>query len=86
MSRVVCVALQVFWLVVVARIVLEWVHVSGDEHPVARARWVLRRLTDPVLRPLRRLIPPLRTGGVAIDLSPMVLLVGLWILSGIVCL
>jgi uncharacterized protein YggT (Ycf19 family) len=31
-------------------------------------------LTEPVLGPLRRAIPALRVGGMAIDLSPMILI------------
>jgi len=40
-------------------------------------------VTDPPLRALRRVIPPLRLGSVALDLSPMVLLIALWVLQGI---
>jgi YggT family protein len=29
----------------------------------------LDRITEPVLRPIRRLLPPVRAGGMAIDLS-----------------
>lgn len=81
---VLCVALQLYWLVVVARIVLEWIPVSFD-HPVARMRAAMRTATEPVLAPLRAVIPPVRMGGMGLDLSPIVLLIGLSILSGIVC-
>jgi YggT family protein len=67
--------------VVLARVILEWIPVSYD-HPVARVRSVLRAATDPVLVPLRRMIPPLRTGGMALDLSPMVLMILLFLLAG----
>jgi len=67
--------------VVLARVILEWIPVSYD-HPVARVRSVLRSATDPVLVPLRRIIPPLRTGGMALDLSPMVLMILLFLLAG----
>lgn len=40
----------------------------------------LRRITDPVLEPLRRLIPPV--GGV-VDLSPMIVLFVLFALRGL---
>lgn len=36
--------------------------------------------TDPPIKALRRLIPPLRVGGVAIDLSPLLVLLGAWLL------
>jgi YggT family protein len=37
-----------------------------------------------VILPIRRVIPPIRLGGGALDLSPIVLLVGVRILIGIV--
>lgn len=40
-------------------------------------------VTDPILNPLRRLIPPLRLGGIALDLSSMILIFGLVILESI---
>ena len=40
-------------------------------------------LTDPPLRLLRRLIPPLRLGAVSLDLSFLVLLLGIQILAPI---
>ena len=41
-------------------------------------------LTDPPLKLLRRIIPPLRVGGVALDLSFLVLLIGLQLAISIV--
>jgi YggT family protein len=81
---VVCLLIQVFALVLIARILLEWLQLPYD-HPVTRVRSVLRAVTDPVLAPLRRVIPPIRTGGVAIDLSPLVVFVALGILGAVVC-
>lgn len=81
---VVCSLLQLYTVVVFVRILLEWIRVPAD-HVVGRIRSVLAGLVDPVLRPLRRVIPPVRMGAVALDLSPIVLLVGLSIISGIIC-
>jgi YggT family protein len=81
---VVCLLIQVFALVLIARILLEWLQLPYD-HPVTRVRGALRVVTDPVLVPLRRLIPPIRTGSVAIDLSPLVVFVVLGILGAVVC-
>jgi len=81
---IICRLIQIYSLVLIARILLEWIQVSAD-HPVARARRVLRAVTDPVLIPVRRLLPPVRAGGLGIDLSPMVVMVGLWILASIIC-
>ena len=84
MTVFICRLIQIYSLVLIARILLEWIQVSGD-HPVARIRRALRAVTDPVLNPVRRLLPPVRAGGVGIDLSPMVVIVALWIIASIIC-
>jgi YggT family protein len=51
--------------VIIIRALLSWV--SPDPYnPIVR---VLAAATEPVLRPLRRLVPPRKLGGV--DLSPL---------------
>jgi YggT family protein len=82
--QIVCSLIQLYTLVVFARILLEWVRVPSD-HPVGKVRSVLASIVDPVLTPLRRIIPPVRLGGAALDLSPLVLLIGLSILSHAIC-
>jgi YggT family protein len=67
-------------LLLLARVILEWVP-FGYGHPAARVRSVLRRITDPLLAPIRALVPPVRTGSVAIDLSPMILMVVLGLVA-----
>lgn len=67
--------------VVLARVILEWIPVSYD-HPLARVRSALRSVTDPVLQPLRRILPPVRLGGAALDLSPMILMFTLFLVAG----
>lgn len=79
-----CNLIFLYELVVFARIIIDWFRVPFD-HPVAKLRDALSVVVDPVLRPIRRVIPPLRMGGMAIDLSPLVLLVALSLLQGIVC-
>jgi YggT family protein len=81
---ILCWLIQAYALVVFARIVFEWIPVS-DEHPLARVRAVLRALTEPALRPLRAIIPTIRMGEVGLDLSPLVLVLGLSLLAGAIC-
>lgn len=80
----VCFLLQAYWVVVVARIMMEWIPVSYD-HPLARVRAGLRALTEPILGPLRAMIPAVRMGGMGLDLSPLILLLALSLLSGAIC-
>jgi YggT family protein len=65
--------INAYTLVVVVAVVLSWVGLSPD-NPVVR---FTRALTEPVLAPIRKILPDM--GG--IDLSPMVLLIGLQLLS-----
>jgi YggT family protein len=44
----------------------------------------LDRIIYPVILPLRRVIPPLRLGGGMLDLTPIVLLIGIQLLMGLV--
>ncbi|HSM01908.1 MAG TPA: YggT family protein [Acidimicrobiia bacterium] len=81
---ILCFIVQAYSLVVFARIVLEWIPVSYD-HPLARVRAAFRTFTEPVLRPLRAILPPVRMGAMALDLSPLVLLIALGILAAAIC-
>ena len=66
LARVLHLVLMLYLWVVIIRAVLSWVNVPSL-YPVAL---VLYRLTEPVLRPFRRLVPPRRLGG--IDISPII--------------
>jgi len=59
-------------LLIFIRVILSWVNVSPF-HPLVR---ILYTLTDPLLKPLQRIIPPI--GGV-LDISPAVALILLYI-------
>ena len=81
---IICTIIQLYIWVIIARIILEWIPVPSD-HPVGQFRRVLAQVTDPVMAPLRKAIPPLRTGTVALDLSPIILIIGLQIIARIIC-
>jgi len=80
----VCALIDLYVLILFGRIILSFFEVPSD-HPVGRIRSVLASLTDPVLIPLRRVIPPVRMGPAALDLSPLVVLLGLSLLRRLVC-
>ena len=53
---------------------------------LAQVNSVLYTLTEPVLGPMRRAIPPVRLGGMGLDVSPIILFIGLRLLmSAIGC-
>ena len=75
-------------VVLVARFVLDWVQMLARHWRPRGLVLVfcegLYSITDPPLRAIRRVIPPVRLGGVMLDLSPMVLLIGIVILRSVV--
>ena len=46
----------------------------------------LRRITEPLLAPIRRYIRPVQSGGMAWDLAPMVAILLLWIVERVLVL
>lgn len=71
--RVIYYALDLYWYVVVATIIFSWLLAFGVintyNHAVRTIGDVLARLTEPVLKPIRRYMPDFG----AVDLSPIVL-------------
>jgi YggT family protein len=65
--------LFLFQLLLLARVIMSWsvMLVGPSTAGSFRARLTsgVMALTEPVLAPVRRVIPPLRLGGMAIDLS-----------------
>ncbi|MDA2983735.1 MAG: YggT family protein [Actinomycetota bacterium] len=74
-------ALQLYWYVLVLYVIFSWV----PRPPDALRPFVVGvgRLVEPLATPLRRMIPPLRIGMVALDLSILVLLIGTSLLRNI---
>ncbi len=66
LARIIHLVLMLYLWVIIIRAVLSWVNVPSL-YPVAL---VFYRLTEPVLRPFRRLVPPRKLGGV--DISPII--------------
>ncbi|WP_062072724.1 YggT family protein [Demequina sediminicola] len=78
-------ALYLFILTLLARMVISWVLVfSRDWRPQGAILVVVETvftITDPPLKALRRVIPPLRLGGAQLDLAFMALFIGCLILD-----
>jgi YggT family protein len=67
--------IDLYSLIVLVAVILSWIRLDR-RHPLAA---IVYGLTEPVLAPIRQVLPPM--GG--LDLSPMVLLIGLQILKGL---
>lgn len=75
--QVLSLLLWLYMLILIARMVLDWVQVFARQWRPSGAMLVVANvvygLTDPPLRALRRVIPPLRLGHIALDLGFIVL-------------
>jgi YggT family protein len=81
--ELVCLVLSVYYIILIVRIILSWVpSLPEPVQPLARG---VRALTDPLLTPLRGIIPPVRIGAGALDLSPLILFFGIILLQGLLC-
>ena len=77
----ICQLLRIYSWIILARILLSYVR-STPGTAVAQINGALLCLTEPVLGPLRRVIPPVRMGAGAIDLSPIIVFVGIMLICG----
>lgn len=69
--------MRVYYFVLFARIILSWFMVGGGggSPTVESVYRVVYGLTEPLLAPLRRVIPSINVGAGRLDLSPIVLLI-----------
>ena len=77
--ELICRILNLYSLLIFVRVLMSWVRVTPGT-PVASIYSVVFNLTEPVLGPLRRTIPPMRMGMAALDLSPLIVLFGIRII------
>ena len=79
--------LLVFLILLFARFVVDWVMVLARSwRPsglVAAGLEVVYATTDPPLKAIRKVIPPLNLGSIRLDLAFMVLLIAVYILRSI---
>ena len=83
---VILLALHLYTWLIIASAILSWLmafNVVNRRNDVVRDVWdFLHRVTEPVLAPIRRILPNL--GG--IDISPIILLLGIFFLQRIIAL
>ena len=77
---IICPLLQIYILCFLARAILSWFPAPRDGF-MATANSFLFTITEPLLRPVRRVIPPMGM----FDVSGLVVLLGLFVVMQIVC-
>ena len=74
LANLVSLVLTVYLWIIIARALLSWVN-PDPFNPIVR---FLYRVTEPVLRPIRHRLPTLAMG---LDLSPLVVILGIYVLQ-----
>ena len=76
--------LQLYWWIVLAMIVMSWLisfNVINTRNQFVASVWrILNQLTDPVLRPIRRVMPNFS----GLDISPIILFIIIFFIERII--
>jgi YggT family protein len=79
--QIISILLNVLWWIIIVQAIMSWLiafNVINTHNDVVRSIWIaLDRLTEPLYRPIRKIMPDLG----ALDLSPMVVLLIIIILQ-----
>jgi YggT family protein len=75
-----CSLISVYYIVLLARVFLSWFPLQPGT-AMASIASIVYQLTEPVMGPVRRLIPTIGM----IDISPIVVFIGLQILQSAIC-
>ena len=82
--RLIVTLISIYFLVIIAMVIAFWLNQFGvidvSEPVTSRVYTGLEMLTDPVLNPIRAVLPDL--GG--LDISPALALVGLWFIQYVI--
>ena len=85
MTRLICLALTIIWVILLVRVILSWVQLAGwrppASGPLRSAYDLLFDVTEPPLRLLRRILPP---AGM-FDLSVVVAFIIIFVLQTAIC-
>jgi len=81
---IICRLLYAYLIIVFGRIILSWFPVQPGS-PVASVFGFLYTITEPVLGPIRRVIPPMGMGGMGFDFSPLIVILGISLLQTVIC-
>ena len=84
MLSLLCQLLFLYTLVLLARVILSWFPITPGT-PMASVSSFLYTVTEPVLGPVRRMIPSMGVGGMGLDLSPLIVLLGIQLLLSVAC-
>jgi YggT family protein len=82
--QIVCILLSVYGFILFARIIISWF--PPPQSGIGRTLFeLLYDITEPVLRLVRGLLPPVRMGAVGLDMSPIIIFIVIFVLQQALC-
>jgi len=88
MASIVCLLINLYLFVIFIRIILSWVVQYSPPTPGSAYAQIVSgftAVTEPVLGPVRSVLPPVRLGGAGLDLSPIVVIVAGTLIARAIC-
>ncbi len=69
MKEILFLLLDILWFLLIANVILSWLIVAGVRNDIVRQIYsASNQLLDPILRPIRRVVPPIGM----IDITPLI--------------
>ncbi|MEN3315304.1 MAG: YggT family protein [Acidimicrobiaceae bacterium] len=81
---IVCRLLDAYLILLFGRIILSWFPIESGS-VMASVFGFLYAVTEPVLGPIRRVIPPMGMGGMGFDFSPLIVILVVSLLRSVIC-
>ena len=79
--------LDLYFVVLIARLVFDWIQLFAREWrpkgPILVVAEFVYTLTDPPLKAIRKVVPPLRLGGIALDLAFIILALAVQVVANL---
>ena len=86
-GQVLATLLWIYWLILIGRLIFDFVQIFArgwqPRGPLLIVAEAIYTVTDPPLRLLRKVIPPLRLGGAQFDLAFLILIIAVQILINV---
>ena len=84
MLGILCLLLSLYLFAIFGRVLLSWFPLNPSG-AMATVAGFLFTVTDPVMKPVRRMLPAARFGGMALDFSPAIVIFGIAIIRSVIC-
>lgn len=81
---ILCRLISAYLIILFARVIISWFPIPPGSS-LSSVQAFLVAVTEPILGPVRRLIPPIGMGGMGLDVSTIVVFFGFTVLKQLIC-